>query len=89
MRNITRDNLKYTGIVTLSQYIDGQKMLIKKIQNEGGKSLFDFFTDCLMGEFDLAKFKRPVKIKLLSLEGSEYFSKSSFIYLLSRPEKIP
>ena len=97
MKNTAVNSIKYTGIVTLSQYIGSKKVKLAQIQNEGSYSLFNFFSDCLLGDFDVARINRPTKIMLLSYitrddQGKEippyYRDCSGFIYLLSRPEKV-
>lgn len=93
MNNSALSGLRYTGIVTLSQYINGKKRIIGKIKNTGGLPLFDFFTDCLIGNYEAAQFNRPSKIMLLkqnlnNTESSELVPVSGFIYMISRPEKV-
>jgi hypothetical protein len=94
MKNKAVNSLKYTGIVTLSQYIGSKKIKIAQIQNTGGNPLFDFLSDCLVGDFTRAETLRPTKIKLLKrakpLNSTEYTytSESGFIYLFTSPEKI-
>jgi hypothetical protein len=85
------NNLEYTGIVKLSQYTNGKKFMVAEKHNEGGKALFNFLTDCLVGDFDIAKIDRPSKIMLLNKDGAGNLAKAtntSFIYLLSKPEKV-
>lgn len=92
MNNGALSGLRYTGIVTLSQYINGKKRIIGKIKNTGGLPLFDFFTDCLIGNYETAQFNRPSKIMLLkysdNAESPELIPVSGFIYMISRPEKV-
>lgn len=97
MKNTAINALEYTGIVTLSQYIGSKKVKIAQVQNSGAYSLFNFLSDCLLGDFEVAAFNRPTKIMLLNTvktdENGEavnpyYESRSNFIYLLSKPEKI-
>lgn len=92
MKNKALNSLQYTGIVTLSQYINNKKIPIKKIHNKGGDSLFSFLTDCLIGDFNIAKLSRPTKIMLLQVDENKseltVKNNSGFIYLLSKPEKI-
>jgi hypothetical protein len=98
MKNTAINTLGYTGIVTLSQYIGSKKVEIAKVHNAGGKILFDFLSDCLIGDFDIAKINRPTKIMLLNCYDKEdestgsitpvYESVSGFIYLLTKPEKV-
>ena len=96
MRGTAINTMYYAGTVTLSLLIGNEKKLpVAKIQNAGTSSLFNFFTDCLVGDFELAKNARPTKIRLLRVtrdpttqEVVETKSESHFIYLLTRPEKI-
>ena len=97
MRNIARNTLGYTGIVTLSQYIGNKKVKIAQRHNTGGNVLFEFLSDCLLGDFAKAKISVPTKIMLMKRtlipnddgkEAYSYESKSGFIYLLTKPEKV-
>jgi hypothetical protein len=93
MRNTAINTLSYTGIVTLSQYIGSKKIKIAQVHNAGGSALFDFFADCLIGDWDIAKVTRPTKIRILErkvLPGENNYSyepASGFIFLRSAPEK--
>ena len=93
MKNTAINNLEYTGIVTISQYIGSKKVELFKATNTGGDSLFNFLSDCLIGDFDAAALARPTKIMLLGAilndDGTEEFiDMSGFIYLVSKPEKL-
>lgn len=93
MKNKALNSLQYTGIVTLSQCINGKKIPVQKIYNKGGDSLFSFLTDCLIGDFDIAKLGRPTKIMLLQVDKERNVitvsgRTSGFIYLLNKPEKV-
>ena len=90
MKNKAINNIEYTGIVTLSQYIGSKKVKIAKFHNSGSYSLFNFFADCLVGDFEVAKLHRPTKIMLLLQDENtkEYSSLSGFIYQTSKPEKV-
>lgn len=95
MKNAAVNNLRYTGTVTLSQYINNKKIPIKQIKNSGGNSLFNFLSNCLMGDFDTAYYERPTKIMLLyTTAKGEDPSKisvepvSGFIHFLTQPERI-
>ena len=94
MKNIAINNLKYTGIVTLSQYIGQKKVKIAQVHNTGGDSLFNFFASSLIGDFTMAKALRPTKIMLLKQTNTpenpiyETTDNADFYYLLTRPEKI-
>ena len=98
MKNTALNNLMYTGIVTLSQYIGSKKIKIAQFHNAGGNPLFNFISDCLAGDFEVAKLARPTKIMLIQATESEdreqgtvsveYDRRSGFIYLLTTPEKV-
>ena len=92
MKNTAVNTLTYTGIVTISQYIGAKKVKIAQKYNTGGTTLFDFLSDCLCGDWTLAKAKRPTKIKVLewSQDGQnrDYKSISGFIFLRNPPEKV-
>ena len=83
MKSKAVNTLKYTGVVTLSQYIGNKKIKIAKLHNAGGDKLFEFFTDCLVGEFAKAKASRPEKIVLFNIAGDQYNSASGIIRLSS------
>lgn len=97
MKNIAKNTLTYTGIVTLSQYIGTKKVKIAQFHNTGGASLFDFLADCLIGEeLETVRAKMPRKVRLLqriplgeTIEaGYRYEAVSGFIFLLEQPKKI-
>lgn len=102
MKNKAINTLGYTGVVTLYQYIGKNKKIIKKIHNSGGNALFMFLADCLLGDYEIAKYERPTKIMLLNSEITETKAPdnskvytftdakkaSGFIYLLTKPEKV-
>lgn len=89
MRNTAINTLGYTGTVTLSQYSGTKKVTLARIQNAGTSSLFNFLSDCLIGDFDVARLNRPTKIMLVTLEeGQVAGSVSGFIHLRSTPEKV-
>lgn len=95
MKSMTNNTLGYTGIVTLSQCIRDKKIVVAKKYNKGGNPLFTFLADCLIGDFDIARLERPIKILLLKVtenkSGNDDIQKASntgFIYLLSKPEKV-
>ena len=85
MKNKAINTLQYSGIVTLSQSIGPKKVKLAQMHNVGGTSLFDFFSDCLIGTFN--KKSVPNKIKLVqripqeSAPGYIYESASGFIGL--------
>ncbi len=82
--------LRYTGIVSLSQYTDSEKILLSQLHNKGTNQLFDYFANCLVGNFEAAKTNSPTKIMLLkkSSDGKTIEPASPFIYLRTLPEKI-
>lgn len=91
IKSVAVNNIEYTGIVKLSQYTNGKVFTVLEKHNEGGTALFNFLTDCLLGDFDIAKFDRPSKIMLLNINEDGILAKAtntSFIYLLSKPEKV-
>ena len=94
MKNIAVNNLSYTGTVTLSQYSNNKKIPIKQIKNSGGNSLFNFLSNCLIGDIDTAYYERPTKIMLLYTEEGDSASDmivkpvSGFIHFLTQPERV-
>jgi hypothetical protein len=87
----TTASIGYTGIVTLSQYIGGKKFIVAKTHNAGGKPLFNFLADCLVGDFEIARIDRPTKILLLNIDDNQQKSVATdtrFIYMLSKPERV-
>lgn len=96
MKSSALNSLKYAGIVTLFQRIGSKKIKLAQFKNSGRQPLFDFFADCLAGDFELAKINCPVKIMLLKEKpvtenGSTqilYESMSDFIYWIKKPEKV-
>lgn len=98
MKSTAINTIGYAGTVTLSQHIGKKKIMIKQVHNAGGKILFDFMSDCLIGDFDIAKINRPTKIMLLNRTEykddvtnkvtTAYEPVSGFIYLLTKPEKV-
>lgn len=90
------NTLTYTGIVTLSQYRGHKKVKVAETHNTGKSRLFDFLSDCLAGNFDVATINRPTKIRLLKYktdadgEPIKYSYESAspdFIYLTTTPKK--
>lgn len=88
MNNTATNSLGYTGIVTLSQYIGNKKKIVARSHNRGQHSLFDFFSNCLVGDFATAEYALPAKIRLLNVVDSVYEPISSFVYLRTPPEKL-
>lgn len=91
IKGTTASKLEYTGIVTVSQCTHSKKITLAKLHNEGGKSLFNYLADCLVGDFDIANASRPTKIMLLNVDDSgkiEKANNASFIYILYNPEKV-
>ena len=91
MKNTAINTLTYTGVVTLSQYIGQKKVKIAQIHNKGGNPLFDFLSDCLIGELASAKAKKPEKIRLVITDNGiypqEFAPGSGFIYPQVQPKK--
>jgi hypothetical protein len=90
MKNTATNTLSYSGIVTLSQQIGKNKVVITKAHNTGGESLFNFLADCLVGKLESANV--PTKIKLVNREkyddaNYKYESASGFVFLRSPAEK--
>jgi hypothetical protein len=91
IKSIAQNNIGYTGVVRLSQYTCNKKFTIAEIHNEGGKPLFDFLADCLVGNFTEASANMPTKISLLYKDDAENYEQAegtSFIYLLNAPERV-
>lgn len=91
VKSTAMNHLGYTGIVKLSQYIGNKKIAVAEIHNEGGMALFNFLTDCLVGDFDIAKSGLELGIRLLNADEEGTLSKldnTDFIFLLSKPEKV-
>lgn len=96
MNGTVINSVQYAGTVSLSLQIDSNtKIPIAKINNAGTSALFNFFTDCLAGDFSLASAGRPTKIMLLSTQKDPVSgevigitSVSRFLYMLTNPEKL-
>ena len=92
MKNIAINTLKYTGVVTISQYIGGKKITLAKVHNEGGPALFEFLANCLVGDFTLAKATRPVKATILAKDANGNYVQHNygvgFVGILTEPEKV-
>lgn len=96
MNGTVTNSLQYAGTVYLSLRVDSNtKIPVAKIHNAGTAALFNFFTDCLAGDFKLAEASRPTKIRLLStqkdpntLEVTGVTPVSRFLYMLTNPEKV-
>ena len=84
--------LTYTGIVTLSQYVGTKKRMVYKTHNKGGPVLFNFFINCLIGDFNKANQSLPTKVMFLTQEAdaeSTYIpvKPEAFTHLLTTPER--
>lgn len=90
MSNKAINNLDYTGIVTLSQYKNQKKIPIATFHNAGSNTLFNFLSECLVGNYEAAEFLRPTKIMLLKIDTEEnkITPASGFINLMTNPEKV-
>ena len=91
MKNMALNTLTYTGIVTLSQYVGSKKIKLAQVHNAGGASLFSFLAGCLAGDFTLARYNAPTKIKFIERNGSleegySYTSLTQFISFRTPPE---
>lgn len=93
MKGTAVNTLGYTGIVKLSQYINGKKFTIAEVHNKGGQPLFNFLIDCLMGDYSIADIDRPTKIRLLRKNDDDPIGYSELentgpIHIQAKPEKI-
>ena len=97
MKSTAINTLRYSGIVTISRYIKQKKIKLAQVKNTGGQSLFNFFSECLAGDYRLAEVYRPAKILLLKYEeildgGVSKLTVSpasdNFVHLLAKPEKV-
>ena len=97
MKSTAINTLRYTGIVTVSRYIKQKKIKLAQVKNTGGLPLFNFFSECLAGDYRLAEVYRPAKILLLNykeelVDGATKltFSPASddFVHLMAKPEKV-
>lgn len=93
MKNSAVNNLSYNGIVTISRYSKNKKTKLAQVHNSGYSSLFSFLSNCLIGDFALAKLELPVKIRLLyttsDADGNRtYEPVSDFIPFANKPEII-
>ena len=97
MNNTAINTLMYTGLVTISQYRGSKKVELLQSHNSGANPLFNFLSDCLVGNFDTANRNMPTKIRLLVKEKDQNGNVISnrytaatrdFIYLTTNPEKM-
>ena len=95
MHGSTNNGLGYKGIVHLSLYsrATDKTTPIATIQNHGTAKLFEFLSDCLVGNFREAAEKCPTKIMLLNettddSDNKIYQAMSDFIVKLTNPVKI-
>ena len=90
-KNKAINTLTYTGIVTLSQYLGNKKTVVYRSHNEGGSVLFNFFANCLIGDFSNANKSLPTKVMFLTkpTASSNYtpVNPSAFTHLLTTPER--
>ena len=102
MNGTAKNTISYTGVVTLSQYTDKKKFLVAQIHNAGKDPLFNFLADCLVGDFNTAKYDRPYKIMFLKVDTTtdedsgqleikkiEKDRNAAFIVPTTAPEKVP
>ena len=92
MKNTATNMLGYTGIVTLSQYINGKQFILAKVHNKGGEALFNFLADCLSGDFETASKNMPIKISLINKsireDGEPVSDTSGYVRLRTAPVKV-
>lgn len=90
MSNTAINSLAYAGTVKLSLHVGDKKILTKTIHNAGTYRIFNFFSECLVGNFDVAKLLRPTKIMLIThnKEESVDYAASYFINMVTAPEKV-
>lgn len=67
----TNQKLSYSGTVKLYAYQNNKKFFLGQYKNTGGSSLFDFFTQCLTGNFTEAAKLLPKQICLLNTTVQE------------------
>lgn len=90
-KNKAINMLTYTGVVTLSQYIRNKKTIVYQAHNKGGPVLFNFFANCLIGDFAKAEKSLPTKVMFLTNPTGEheeyYYPVSGFTHLLTTQER--
>lgn len=91
----TANNIGYTGIVTISQYVKSKKIVLAQSHNEGGVALFNYLASCLAGDFSVAEVTRPSKIMLLNVDDTSGKARqitrarnAEFIPILAKPEQV-
>lgn len=65
------DCAQYTGTVTIATYLGDRLIQIETHHNSGLKTLFEFISSCLQGNYSEAKSKRPCKLVLLRADEDE------------------
>ena len=88
MKSLAKNTIGYSGLVTLYQYVGKKKIKVLEAHNAGATPLFNFLSDCLIGDFEEANLERPAKVMLLNKAEGTYTAASGFIYLINKPEKI-
>ena len=88
MKSTAVNAVGYTGIVTLSQYKNGKQFILATEYNTGANPLFNFLADCLVGNFDVASYGIPTKVKLVNKQGDTCTDVSGFLHLYTNPEKV-
>jgi hypothetical protein len=67
----SKDGLSYSGNITL-KLLDGDRVLAEqKYHNTGRQKLFNFFAQCLSGDFEGARSARPCRVVLFKLGDGE------------------
>ena len=69
---MNHDKISYTGTVRVSVQKDNKIISTRVYHNKGTKYLYEFLCYCLSGSYDRVKNKKPFKIKLYNLAGTEY-----------------
>lgn len=91
LKGTTMNTLGYAGMVTLYQHTGTKKTVLARKHNEGGRALFNYLADCLLGDFAAAKSECPTKVMLLNINDDGSITKASntsFIHILTKPERV-
>ena len=83
------DCAQYTGTVTIASYL-GDRLIQKQTQHNAGlKTLFEFISSCLQGNWYEARDKRPCKLVMLKQGASEDMSSSTPVTNPKDNDEIP
>jgi hypothetical protein len=83
------DCTQYTGIVTIASYL-GDRLIQKQTQHNAGlKTLFEFISSCLQGNWYEARDKRPCKLVMLKQGIFEDLSSSTPITNPTDEDDVP